>query len=213
MRGVGEGEAREHGATGTGLRHLPGAPVGAGWGKEGKRHGEADEEPGRGRLEARQRGQAPLQLEKQLPEGKGTTPGLRLHSLHSEHGPPTAPRTVLSPVLDLGLLPEQSGMQISTCEAKSSVSPHQAATPSLPPGSLCPRLAYLRAGGPGWPSWQDVTSTRNCACSATSGMDLSLSSAPASSSSFSLPVQRQDGARVRVQRPQPPPTRPSPACG
>lgn len=96
-----------------GLRHLPRAPAGAGWGKEGKRHGDADQEPGRGRLEARQSGQAPLQLEKQLPGGKGTSPGLQLCSLPSERGPPTAPRTVLPSVLDLGLLPEQSGMQIS----------------------------------------------------------------------------------------------------
>lgn len=136
-----EGEAQQHGATGTGLRHLPGAPAGMGWGKEGKRHGEADEKPGRGRLEARQSGQAPLQLEKQLLEGKGTAPGLRLYSLPSECGPPTAPRTVLPLLLDLALLPEQSGLQISTCEAKSRVSPHLAAT-TLPPRLSVP-LAHL----------------------------------------------------------------------
>lgn len=125
-----------------GLRHLPGAPAGAGWGKEGKRHGEADEERGRGRLEARQSEQAPLQMEKQLPDGKGTSPGLWLYSLPSERGPPTAPRTVLPSVLDLGLLPEQSGMRISTCEAKSSVSPTPSRHLVRPPDSLCP-LAHL----------------------------------------------------------------------
>lgn len=66
--------------------------------------------------------------------------------------PLSAPRTALPSVPDPGLLPEQLGMQISTCEAKSRVSPHQAATPqphlAVPPPahspeSRWPRLAIL----------------------------------------------------------------------
>lgn len=124
-----------------GLEALARSPRRGGLGPEGKRHGEADEVPSRGRLEGRQSGQAPLQLESSSPKEKGTTPGLRLYSLPSQCVPPTAPRTALPSVLGMGLLPEQLGMQISTCEAKSPVRPHQAATPqaprlAVPPGSL-----------------------------------------------------------------------------
>lgn len=83
-------------------------------GRRGRGTEKLAEKPGRGRLEARQSGQAPLQLEKQLLEGKGTMSRLRLYSLPSEPGLPTAPRIALPSVLDLGLHPEQLGMQIST---------------------------------------------------------------------------------------------------
>lgn len=57
------------------MRHLPGAPRRCGLGQEGQRHGEADKEPGRGRLEARQSRQAPLQLESSSPKEKAQHQG------------------------------------------------------------------------------------------------------------------------------------------
>lgn len=162
-----------------GLRHLPGAPAGVGWGKEGKRHGEADEKPGQrqvggkarvGRLLCSWKSSSPK--EKAQPLGCGCIPS-PLSVAHQQLPGQCCPRSL---AWDCSL--SSRGCRSQPVRQRAGSAPTRL-PPPRPPGSLCPQLTDLRAGGPGWPSWQDVTSTRSCVCSATSGTDLSLSSAPA----------------------------------